>query len=312
MRNWAGRGAEVAAVFFAATLSPVLGWIMIATFRYSFVADHYQYLACLGPIALACAGLESGLGRMAVLKGSLRPVLGAGLLLALGALTWQQCRMYADEETLWRTTLARNPGSWMAENNLGLALARQGRRQEAMAQFHKALEIKPDDAKALNNLGNTLVLDGQVTAAEAQFRKALEVNPRDAEAHSNLAGALAMSGEPAEAIAQFRQALDLEPGNVAILNNFAWLLATVSEAALRNGAEAVALAQKANQLAGGGNPRVLHTLAAALAEAGRYGEACATARLAEGLASAKKNEALARMLRQEIPRYEAGLPLREK
>jgi protein O-mannosyl-transferase len=199
----------------------------------------------------------------------------------------------------------------MAENNLGLALARKGERQQAIALFRKSLEINPDNERAVNNLGNTLALNGELTEAIAQYRKALEMNPRDAEARSNLGSALARNGEVAQAIAQFRQALELRPDNLYILNNLAWWLATAADAPLRNGAEAVVLAQKANQLTGGGNPVVLHTLAAALAEAGRYGEACDTARLAGELALAKKNDPLARSLQQEIKLYEAGLPLRE-
>jgi len=310
-RTWSGRSAEVAAVFFAVTLSPVLGFIMMVTFLYSFVADHYQYLACLGPIALASAGLVRGLGRITGLKPFLQPALCAALLVLLGVLTWRQCGMYSDEETLWRATLARNPGSWMAENNLGLALARKGERREAIALFRKSLEIKPDDAKAMNNLGNTLALSGELTEAIAQFRKALEINPGDAEARNNLGSTLALNGEVGQALVQFRQALDLKPDSIYILNNLAWWLATASDAPLRNGGQAVVLAEQANQLTDGSNPMILRTLAAAYAEAGRYKEAGAAARLAAELALEKKNNSLARMLQQEIKLYEAGLPLHE-
>jgi Flp pilus assembly protein TadD len=306
-RKWVGRGAEVAVLFFAATLSPILGFIMMVTFLYSFVADHYQYLACLGPIALAGAGLAHLTDR----KPMLQPALCAGLLLVLGILTWRQCEIYSDEETLWRTTVARNPGSWMAENNLGLILARKGERQAAIGLFRKSLEINPGNAKAVNNLANTLALNGEVTEAIAEFRHALAINPRDADAHSNLGNVLARRGEVAEALGHFRQALELRPDNLYIVNNLAWWLATAPDAVSRNGAEAVALAQKAARLTGGGNPVILHTLAAAYAETGHYAEARDTARLAEQLASARKNEALVRGLQQEIKLYEAGLPMRE-
>src|SRR6266567_7151933 len=107
-RRYVGRSVEVAAAFFVVTLSPMLGFIMLFTFRYTFVADHYQYLACIGPIALFSAGVAS-LGD--VLKQHCSYILGAALFVvaSLGALTWRQAAMYGDIETLWRTTLAKNP-----------------------------------------------------------------------------------------------------------------------------------------------------------------------------------------------------------
>src|SRR5881397_1241595 len=116
-RRYVGRGVEVAAIFFVATLSPVIGFIMLYTFRYTFVADHYQYLASIGPIALASAGVAT---LAAAFKESRHFILGAGvcILVALAMLTWRQSTMYADIEALWRTTIARNPDCWMANNNL--------------------------------------------------------------------------------------------------------------------------------------------------------------------------------------------------
>src|SRR5206468_11638596 len=121
LRRYVGRSVEVAAAFFVITLSPVLGFIMLFTFRYTFVADHYQYLACIGPIALFSAGVAS---LADVFKQHRALVLSAALfaVASLGALTWRQAVMYGDIETLWRTTLARNPECWMAHTNLGLVL----------------------------------------------------------------------------------------------------------------------------------------------------------------------------------------------
>src|SRR6266513_1381298 len=108
LRRYVGRSVEVAAGFFVAILSPVLGFIMLFTFRYTFVADHYQYLACIGPIALASAGLVN---LADTFKNSRTLILSAGLCVVavLATLTWRQATMYGDIETLWRTTLARNP-----------------------------------------------------------------------------------------------------------------------------------------------------------------------------------------------------------
>ena len=112
VRRYVGRGLEVGVVFFAAMLSPLLGLIMLYTFRYSFVADHYQYVASIGLIALAAGGLTVVLRSGETKRPYLRPVLCGAWLLTLGVLTWRQCGMYRDVETLWRTTIARNPISF--------------------------------------------------------------------------------------------------------------------------------------------------------------------------------------------------------
>src|SRR3954447_14066258 len=119
LRRHFGRSLEVAAAFFVATLSPVLGFIMLFTFRYTFVADHYQYLACIGPIALASAGIVIFSQKFAQYRAV---ILSAALLVVatLGTLTWRQAAAYADIETLWRSTLAKNPACWMAHTNIGL------------------------------------------------------------------------------------------------------------------------------------------------------------------------------------------------
>ena len=199
----------------------------------------------------------------------------------------------------------------MAENNLGILLAHKGKWREAIGEFRKALQIKPDDGKAMNNLGNALALEGKLGEAIIQYRSAVETNPNDVDAHFNLGNALGAHGEVPEAVSQYRKALELRPANIYILNALAWWLATAADAGVRNGAEAVALAQKAVKLGGDNNPIILQTLAAAYAETGRYAEARETARVAEQLATAAKKDNLARKLREAMHLYEAGLPMRE-
>lgn len=137
-RRFAGRGVEVAAVYFVATLSPLLGFVMLYTFHFTFVADHYQYVASIGLIALAAAGIVKGFDFYGKKGRWLKPVFCGGLLLLLGMLTWRQCGMYTDLQTLWQVTLERNPASWMAHNNLGSLLFSQGREDEAYGHFQKA------------------------------------------------------------------------------------------------------------------------------------------------------------------------------
>jgi tetratricopeptide (TPR) repeat protein len=211
-RRYVGRSVEVAAVFYVATLIPLLGFFMLYTFLYTFVADHYQYVACIGPMALAAAGITIAFDSFGKATPILKPACCGSLLLLLGLLTWRQCGMYADIETLWRATIDRNPKSWMAYDNLGNVLLGKGQVNEAIGQFEKALEVHPDDAIAHNNLGNALVQKGRLDEAIVQYRKALEINPVYAEAAYNLGNALLQKGLVDEAIAQFRTAMKIYPG----------------------------------------------------------------------------------------------------
>jgi tetratricopeptide (TPR) repeat protein len=509
-RRW--RGPLAALLFFVGTLFPALGFFNVYPFRYSLVADHFQYLASLGPLTLIAAGISAAPCLLRKSKPFLQLALCAALLSFLGTLTWRQCGMYANPETLWQTTYRLNPDSWMAHNyfglehlkqgkldeamaqfqkalaikpgfvdgqdNLGIVLLQKGRVDEAITQFHKALEIKPgypdacnslgialmqkgrvdeaiasykealrskpnyadahynlgiallgegrvgqaisqyqealeikpdyvdahnnlgaallqqgkveeaishfqkalqinpesakahlnlglallkkgnvreatvqfqktleikpDDADALFNLGNilrqmgnmddaiahfqkTLAIDpgyvdahinlgnvllekGKTDEAIAHFQKALQLNPEDAKAENNLGNAFLQKGSVREAIIHYQKALQIQPADPSFQNNMAWLLATCAEASLRDGNKSVELAKQADALTGGENPVILHTLAAALAEAGRFSEAVETARRALRLAEAQSNAMLTRALASEIELYQAGKP----
>jgi protein O-mannosyl-transferase len=215
-RRWVGRSAEVALGFFVATLSPMLGFIMLYTFRYSFVADHYQYLASIGPLALFAAGTTTAFGLVPRQQRFLKPAICGALLLLLGFRTWQQCGAYSNPETLWRAVIAENPGSWMAHNNLGIALTQRGQTEDALAHYHQALELNPRYGEAYYNLANALLRAQRVDDAITQYEKALELEPRIAAAHANLAAIFLRRGQVAEAIARFEKALELDNGNATI------------------------------------------------------------------------------------------------
>ncbi len=214
-RRYIGRGAEVALAFYVATLGPVLGFVMLYTFRYTFVADHYQYLACIGPIALVSAGAEKLRARLPVLV----PCLCAVLLCELGMLTWRQCGTYSDLETLWRTTITRNPESWMAHDNLGVDLFHQGRIEEALAHYREALRINPAADTAHYNLGNALLQQGRAADAIAEYAAALKINPAYAEACNNLGNGLFQQGRTAEALGWYARAAQLNPAYAEARNN---------------------------------------------------------------------------------------------
>ena len=211
----------------------------------------------------------------------------------------------------YQKALEINPDSAEAHNNLGGALLPKGRVDEAIVHFQKALQLTPDNAEAHNNLGKALLQKGNVDEAIAHFQKALQLAPDYAKAHNNLGQALLQKGSVDEAIAHFQKALQISPDYAEAQNNLAWVLATCSQASLRNGKQAVELAQRANHLTGDGNPVVLGTLAAAYAEAGRFPEAVATAQRALQLAGTQSNTALADALRSQLKLYQAGLPFHQ-
>ena len=439
---WLNRAKWSRAVFFAAayyvvSLFPVLGFFSVYFFRYSFVSDHFQYLASMGPLALAGAGIVTGCSRLvgsrrlSALPSTSRdpPPQGSGvagssvattplvgtcgvLLLLLVVLTWRQTAVYHNLVTLYTATLTRNPGCWMAHYNLGIALneqgdtdgaishyrkavqlwpgyaeahynlgrllAQKGLVDEAITHYEKALEINPSDADAHNNLGATLLANGRIDEAIAHYRKALAIQPDYADVSCNLAGALLSKGDldgaiayysgclalspnqveaqynlatalfrrhrmdeamahyqkvlelspdnadaranlgsvflakgrVRDAIAQYRDVLRIAPDNMAAQSNLAWLLATAADPALRNGSEAVLLAERAESESSRSenHPIVLRILAAAYAETGRFIEAKKTAEQALEAAQIQGNSTLSSALRDEISLYDLGLP----
>ena len=211
-RRAIGRKPLAAALFFALTLAPALGFFNVYPMRYSFVADHFQYLASIGPIALL-AGLAALAGRR-LSAGPRRTgqVLVVAVVALLALLTFLQARVYRNVETLWRDTIAKNPACWMALNNLANEVKEQGKIQEAMALYRRAIEVKPDYDQAHANLAGILVDLGDLDGAIAHCEASLRADPDYVVAHNNLGAALEKKGRLEEAIAHYRKALDISPG----------------------------------------------------------------------------------------------------
>ena len=218
------RAPLAAWLFFVGTLFPALGFFNIYPFCYSFVADHFQYLASIGPITLAAAGIAMLFRSLMNKRQSLEPIVCGTLLLVLGVSSWRQSGMYTDIETLWRTTIAKNPNAFLAYNNLGNMLALQGKTAEAIAQFHRAIEIKPDYAEAYYNLAIVLDRQGKPDEAIDNYQKAIEITPDSAAAHNNLGTALLNQGRLEEASEHYQQALDKDPAFAEAHNNMGFLL----------------------------------------------------------------------------------------
>jgi protein O-mannosyl-transferase len=267
------RAPLAGALFFAGTLFPTLGFFNVYAFVFSYVADHWQYLACLGLIVPLCAGLAR-IGRRLAPPARWA---AAGLIVAvLGGLTWRQAGMYNDMETFYRTTIAKNPSAWMAHSNLGVYLAER-KRPEARAEFEAALAIRPDYVPAHFNLGVLDLDEGHPEAAVAQLTQALGTQHRD-EVHLYLGEALADLHRDAEAADQYALDAQLEPENGA-----AWFGLGNAQARQGKFAEAAKAFTAALQDAPG-DPESAFALGDAEAAQGHYPAAAAAYR--RGLARA--------------------------
>jgi protein O-mannosyl-transferase len=240
------RGPLAAFLFFLGTLFPVLGFLNVYPFIYSYVADHFQYLASLGVIVPLAYGLTL-IGRR---FGERARPYGSGLSIALvavlGGLTWSQAAIYRDSETVYRDTLRLDPKSWMAHNNLAAELLdTPGHASEALAHLETALQLKPDSAEAHNNRGKALEqIPGRLPDAVANYRAAIRLRPRFPEAENNLGRALSETGHAAEALPYFQAALEMRPNYADAHVNFGVTLMKIaghSEEAAAQFAEALAL-----------------------------------------------------------------------
>jgi Tfp pilus assembly protein PilF len=202
-RRWTGRGPLVAVLFFIGTLFPAMGFVNIYPMRYSFVADHFQYLASLGLIALVAAGL-SRLSKYTVV-----------VIVPLIWLTWTQQSIYAGAKTLWQNTIAQNPGCWMAHTNLAGVLRAEKANDLAMVQSELALQLAPHEADTHYDYGVALAGHSRWDEAIQQFRLALSCDPQCAPAWSDLGRTLWDHGhspqDQAEALEDSKNALQIQP-----------------------------------------------------------------------------------------------------
>jgi Flp pilus assembly protein TadD len=201
-------------------------------------------------------------------------------------------------------------GSAFVEVNLASALARNGRPDDAMVHFEQAIKMQPNYADAYYNRGNILFAKGRIEEAISDWEKTLQLKPDDADAHTCLGNARLRQGFQNDAIAHYETAAALAPDDFHSRNNMAWLLATSSDDSIREGAKAVELAQQAVALSGGREPNFIRTLAAAYAENGRFSEAIAAAQHALALAAMQGKSGLTKVLKNDITRYRADLPVR--
>lgn len=328
---------------FALLLFPILGFFDVAFFRLSRVADHFQYLACIGPLALGGAAISVLCEVSMPERTTTRALLPVLLLGMLGLLSFRQSNIYHAAETVWRDTIQKNPDCAVAHNNLGFFFWQIGDRQNARREVQKALALDPEFPDALNNLGNDSLDRGDPDTAISLLSKSLRIQPINTSAHFNLGNAFLQKGAFDQAIAQYRAALainpyaaqihsnlgcafikkgnlfdgikelqitrDLQPGNPVYNINLAWVLASCDDQSLRNGPKALEYAKFAVRV-GGTNPEYFRILAAAYAQAGLFQEAITTATTALDLARRNGNPTLIQSLHEELRIYnqKASLP----
>ncbi len=220
---WALRGywrAPLAVfLYVTAMLLPVSGFFDISAFRYSFVADHWQYLAAIGPMTMIAWLVDSAIGSVNARGRVARPAISAAVLLTVGIVSWRQSSIYADAQTLYLTTIRENSNSWLAHNNLGVVLANAGRADDAIAHYRRALEINPNYPKAHCNLANALAAVGRMDEAIAHYQTALRLDADYLTAEVNLGNALVQSGRMDDAITHYRRAEEIAPRDDRIHTN---------------------------------------------------------------------------------------------
>ena len=299
-----GKGAIAAIIFFAATLSPVIGFISLYTFVYTYVADHYQYFASIGPIAFVTAAGIKVFSKLNEQNKNIAKIIAGILLTTLGMLTWRQCHIYKSMETLWQDTFRKNPSSWMACNNLGQIYAVEGKSDEAISWFRKSLEIAPGKAWTHFNLALALKGKGKTDEAIEHFQQALQIDPNDVEARYNLADIFESQGKIGEAVKQLNQALKTAPDYLDAMKSLAWILATHLDQEIRDPNRAIVLSLRAEKLTAGRDGDVLRILSVAYAANGQVDLAIRVAEKALNLAVVSGDKRLARRLREQLETYQ--------
>ena len=227
------RGPLAGYLFFVGTLVPVLGFVNVYPFLFSYVADHFQYLASLGVIVPVASILVLSSAQLGV---ALQRVLATALLVMLGMLTWNRTAVFGDAETLYRDVIARNPQAWMAYLNLGTELASRNRLSEAIDAYEGALRARPDFPQTQNNLvlahmklGDAAAeVPDRIPSAISHYESVLRIQPDHFRAHYNLGTVLMdLPDRHAEAITHLETAVRMRPESTEAQVNLGVALADI-------------------------------------------------------------------------------------
>ena len=208
-RHRMGKGPLAGVAFFGITLSPILGFVDYGYMQFSFVADRYQYLAGLGLVAVLVGGATYAVQRHITSSRYAAMGVFAVLVIGLGILTWRQATIYQDEIAIFRHITSHNPTAYNAYHNLGSALFRADRAEEAYEASLKAVELQPNRSGTHANVASALVLLKRYDEAEEYIKRALELDPRNGGAWQNYGSLLFQQQRYEEAVATFQKMIDL-------------------------------------------------------------------------------------------------------
>ena len=214
-----GRAAFALFLCFTASLFPALGFFNVYPMMYSYVADHFQYIASISMIILVCGTGEFISQKMLFekfaidLKAQKFALIFALAVIGslLGFKSYSYSKVFENRETLFTDVIKKNPTAWMAHNNLGMVFIGQGEVSKAFDQFQDTPKIKPGDCTALNNIGNLYKAQGLWEKARATYETCLESDPEYATAYNNLGLVHVHSGEWEQARELFEKAAALDP-----------------------------------------------------------------------------------------------------
>jgi Tfp pilus assembly protein PilF len=305
------------------------------------MADRYTYLPLIGVFLMLVWAAGDWVGNLRP-RRRLMAAIASILLLVCAVQTNSQVRYWHDTETIFTHALTVTRNNWVAHENLavfasqkyqetqrssieGQLLASSGSESDAatsrkvrhdylddmLRHAQAALEIRPGLAPAHVSMAKALIERGQLDAARAHLEAAIRLEPSNAYAHQDLAEILSRQGQVKDAIVEYQNALKLKPDWEPVMNNLAWFLATNQDPAIRNGAEAVRLAERACALTVGTNLWYCHTLAAAYAENNEFTKSIATAEQARQLALASGRKELVQTAENRLALYRAGHCYRE-
>jgi protein O-mannosyl-transferase len=212
-RRRIGSGPLVAGLLFAGTLFPALGFFDTFPMRYSFVADHFQYLASIALLALIVGGASYLIREWPPGRLRLASAGAVAVVLALAALTWRQSHAYQNHEALWQDTIQKDPASWMGHTSLGALLGQRGAVAEAESHYREAVRLNPDFAIARANLAGLLANQGRFDEAITHYREAVRLDPNSVDAHVSLARSLLLSRQPREAAKWSRLVVERWPSD---------------------------------------------------------------------------------------------------
>ena len=342
---WAGRKSSpyllIGWLWYLGTLVPVIGLVQVGG---QALADRYTYVPAIGIFIMLAFGAADLVTRFRISKIAISTAAAVTLAACLFA-TERQVGFWQNSELLFKHALALTKNNAVAHLNLGVALEQDNRQQEALTEYRQAVESDAHRFQAHNNLANLLATIGSRDEALKEYQETLRLNPNAALAHVNfgtllvdmsrfdeamreyseavrlapedprphylMGKACLRQGQSAEAVKHFHDALQLAPSDFQTLTWLARVLASDENSTVRNGAEAVSLAQRANDLTGGEQPFVLDTLAMAFAEAGRFKEAQEAVQKAIELATAAGAQKTLPEMQARLQLYQAGQPYKQ-